>query len=62
MALTPSNMLPLGTKAPDFYLMDTLSDKRLYLNDLNDLKGKKGTVILFICNHCPYAIHVNRYF
>lgn len=59
MALTPSNMLPLGTKAHDFYLMDTLSDKRLYLNDL---KGKKDTVILFICNHCPYAIHVNRYF
>jgi peroxiredoxin len=56
MALTPSNMLPLGTKAPDFNLMDTVSDKRLYLNDL---KGKKGTVILFICNHCPYVIHVN---
>ncbi len=49
-------MLPLGTKAPDFNLMDTASDKRLYLNDL---KGKKGTVILFICNHCPYVIHVN---
>jgi len=49
-------MLPLGTKAPDFNLMDTISDQRLFLNDL---KGENGTVILFICNHCPYVIHVN---
>ncbi len=49
-------MLPLGTIAPDFNLMDTISDQRLFLNDL---KGENGTVILFICNHCPYVIHVN---
>ncbi|MBM1106371.1 thioredoxin family protein [Aurantibacter crassamenti] len=56
MSRTPSNMLPLGTTAPDFNLLDTVSDKRL---SLQDIKGKKGTVILFICNHCPFVIHVN---
>ena len=49
-------MLPLGTKAPDFELLDTVSDKIL---SLENLKGKKGTVIMFICNHCPFVIHVN---
>ena len=56
MAKTPSNMLPLDTKAPPFELLDTVSDKTLSL-DL--LKGKIGTVIMFICNHCPFVIHVN---
>ena len=56
MANTPSNMLPLGTKAPPFELLDTVSDKTLSL-DL--LKGDMGTVIMFICNHCPFVIHVN---
>jgi len=56
MANTPSNMLPLGTKAPSFELLDTVSDKTLSL-DL--LKGKLGTVIMFICNHCPFVIHIN---
>ncbi len=56
MARTPSNMLPLGTKAPDFNLLDTVSDNFL---SLEDVKGEKGTVIMFICNHCPFVIHVN---
>ncbi|MBO0329268.1 thioredoxin family protein [[Muricauda] lutisoli] len=56
MARTPSNMLPLGTKAPDFELMDTVTGKKLVLNHV---KGEKGTVIMFICNHCPFVIHVN---
>ncbi|WP_194767976.1 thioredoxin family protein [Tamlana sp. I1] len=56
MANTPSNMLPLGTKAPFFELPDTVSGQTL---NLNDLKGKNGTVIMFICNHCPFVIHVN---
>ena len=49
-------MLPLGTKAPAFELLDTVSDKIL---NLEVLKGEKGTVIMFICNHCPFVIHVN---
>lgn len=56
MANTPSNMMPLGTKAPDFILKDTISDQEL---SLNTLKGDIGTVIMFICNHCPFVIHVN---
>ena len=56
MARTPSNMLPLGTNAPDFSLIDSVSESRL---NLNDLKGEKGTVIMFICNHCPFVVHVN---
>ncbi len=56
MAATPSNMMPLGTTAPTFNLLDTISDK---LRSLEELSGKKGTVITFICNHCPFVIHVN---
>ena len=56
MANTPSNMLPLGTDAPHFELLDTLSDKQI---KLEQIKGKNGTVIMFICNHCPFVIHVN---
>ncbi|MFD2585849.1 thioredoxin family protein [Croceitalea marina] len=56
MARTPSNMLALGTKAPDFELFDTVSDTVL---GLQQLKGEKGTVVMFICNHCPFVIHVN---
>lgn len=56
MARTPSNMLPLGTKAPEFNLMDTVTEKCL---DLQTIKGEKGTLIMFICNHCPFVKHVN---
>ena len=56
MARTPSNMLPLGTTAPEFSLMDTVTEKTL---NLQALKGDKGTLVFFICNHCPFVIHVN---
>ncbi|MBC72954.1 thioredoxin family protein [Flagellimonas abyssi] len=56
MARTPSNMLPLGTKAPDFKLFDTISGTSI---SLNSAKGEKGTVVMFICNHCPFVLHVN---
>ncbi len=56
MALTESNMLALGTKAPDFNLLDTVSGKKM---KLEDIVGTKATVIIFSCNHCPYVIHVN---
>lgn len=57
MALTESQMLPLGTPAPDFSLPDTVSGKLL---TFDDIAGPKGTCILFLCNHCPYVIHVNQ--
>ncbi|MFO7616002.1 MAG: thioredoxin family protein [Bacteroidales bacterium] len=57
MALTQSNPFPLGTKAPAFTLPDTVSGRTL---SLIDLKSDKATVIMFICNHCPYVKHVNE--
>jgi peroxiredoxin len=56
MAQTPSNMLPLGTKAPGFSLPDTVSGRSL---TLDQLRGARGTVVMFICNHCPFVKHVN---
>jgi peroxiredoxin len=56
MALTPSNMLPLGTSAPDFSLLDTVSGQTL---SLQDICSDVATVIIFSCNHCPYVIHIN---
>ena len=55
MAATPSNMLPLGTKAPDFELTDTITNQLCHLNDVS---GERGTVVMFICNHCPFVLHV----
>lgn len=57
MSLTPSTMLPLGTTAPDFTLLDTVSGALL---NLQEQKGTRGTVVMFICNHCPFVIHVNE--
>ncbi|MES1942761.1 alkyl hydroperoxide reductase [Salinisphaera sp. PC39] len=56
MSLTPSNMMPLGTKAPDFALPDAVSGRTL---SLADVRGERATVVMFICNHCPYVKHVN---
>lgn len=57
MARTPSNMMPLGTKAPDFELLDTVSGEK---RKLYDLKSPKATVVMFICNHCPFVKHVDE--
>ncbi len=54
MVRTPSTMLPLGTAAPDFSLPNL--DGRLM--SLADVAGEKGTVVMFICNHCPFVKHV----
>jgi len=55
MAETPTIQIPLGFTAPDFKLPDVISGKEL---SLNDLKSNKATVVVFICNHCPYVIHI----
>ncbi len=57
MARTSSTMLPLGTKAPDFNLLDTVSGDSV---NLYESKGLKGTLIMFICNHCPFVKHINN--
>jgi len=54
MALTPSTMLPLGTAAPDFKLPDT-SGK---IVSLADFQGQAALLVIFMCNHCPYVVHL----
>lgn len=56
MARTPSAMVELGETARPFALPDTISGKILTLKDLH---GDVATVIMFICNHCPFVKHVN---
>ena len=55
MAETPSKMLPLGSKAKDFSLTDPRSNK---LVSLRDYPSSIATVIMFLCNHCPYVKHI----
>ncbi len=55
MALTPSTMLPLGTKAPEFTLPDAVSGNTI---SLAAFAGKKALLVMFICRHCPYVQHV----
>jgi len=55
VARTPSNMLPLGTTAHPFELQDTVSGKTM---TLDELRSDQATVIMFICNHCPFVKHV----
>jgi peroxiredoxin len=56
MALTPSNMLPLGTVAPSFELPAT--DGKRYA--LRDFDKAKLLLVMFICNHCPFVKHVKH--
>lgn len=52
-------MLPLGTKAPDFILPNTLNEENV---NLTKARGKNGTLVFFISNHCPYVIHLRDHF
>lgn len=56
MALVESNMMELGTTAPNFKLLDTVSSSMV---SLLELKSEIATVVVFICNHCPFVHHVN---
>lgn len=56
MAATPSRMMPLGTQAPTFQLPDTVSGTTM---SLEECRGEIATVIMFLCNHCPYVLHIN---
>ncbi len=55
MSATLSNMIALGTTAPDFNLPNTLTDEDI---NLYKLPNRKATVVMFICNHCPYVKHI----
>ena len=57
MALTYSQMLPLGTQMPEFQLLNVVD------NQLFDSKNeivKQGVIVMVICNHCPYVIHYHN--
>jgi len=55
MALTPSTMPALGTQAPTFSLPDIVSGTTV---SLDDATGDKGVLVMFICGHCPFVVHV----
>ena len=55
MARTPTTQIPLGFKAPEFNLPDVVSGKN---TNLSDVTLKNGLVVMFICNHCPFVVHV----
>jgi peroxiredoxin len=57
MVKTASTMLPLGTKAPDFTLPNV--DGRQV--SLSDFAGKQGLLVIFMCNHCPFVIHLREH-
>ncbi len=57
MALTYSKMLELGTKLPEFELINVIDNQKFSSDFLSKDKGK---VIMFICNHCPYVIHYHQ--
>jgi thiol-disulfide isomerase/thioredoxin len=50
-----SQEIPLGIKVPDFELLDVVSGRR---RSLQELKSERATVIMFLCNHCPYVKHI----
>ena len=49
-----SQMVPLGTTAPDFTLPDGSGTE----HTLAGVQGSKGTLIIFMCNHCPFVVHI----
>ena len=55
MARTQTTSISLGFQAPEFSLPDPKSGKKL---SLSDIKGTKGTLVIFMCNHCPFVVHV----
>ena len=58
MSLTPSTMLSLGTKAPDFAL-PAVSGRTVSLSDYAD---SDALLVVFMCNHCPYVKHIQHHF
>jgi peroxiredoxin len=57
MAYTESNMIPLGTKAPDFSLLNPENGAHVSLQEA--AMDADATVVMFLCNHCPYVLYIN---
>ncbi len=62
MARTESTMLSLGTEAPGFTLPNTNHNHGGDLVSLEDFAGARAVLIAFICNHCPYVVHIKKSF
>lgn len=56
MSKTYSTMLPLGSKAPSFSLPDIHGQKC----SLDSFPESKAYLVMFICNHCPYVVHIRE--
>lgn len=57
MVKTASTMLPLGEQMPDFTLPDVVSGKSV---SSSDVMKKNGVLVMFICNHCPFVVHIRK--
>lgn len=57
MARTESRSTPLGAPAPDFSLLDVKTGRFV---SLDDFAGARGLLVMFICNHCPFVIHIRE--
>tara|TARA_B100000965_G_C19513716_1_gene723120 strand:- start:597 stop:1151 length:555 start_codon:yes stop_codon:yes gene_type:complete len=55
MVLTPTTKINLGFQAPDFHLFNPVKSS---MQSLDSLKSSTATVIIFMCNHCPYVVHI----
>ena len=56
MAAVESTMMELGTQAPDFSLPDTQGNTV----SLSDFAGSKALIVIFMCNHCPFVVHIRE--
>ncbi|MDX1639787.1 MAG: thioredoxin family protein [Balneolaceae bacterium] len=57
MSETPSTMLELGTKAPDFSLPDVVTGEQV---SLSDFENSEAFLVIFMCNHCPYVKNIKE--
>ena len=57
MSATPSTMLELGTKAPDFELPDVVTGDQVTLDDFEE---SDALLVIFMCNHCPYVKNIKE--
>ena len=55
MVLTPTQQIPLGFEAPEFNLLNPSLGR---YQSLSELQSNQATLIIFMCNHCPYVVHV----
>lgn len=55
MARTLTHQIPLGFEAPEFRLPDTVSGEPV---SFSAIRGEAGTVVVFMCNHCPFVVHI----